>query len=117
MIAEAGLHQYHLRKGENGESHGLGRAVSVMCSEASLSGLLRVSRLPREHAFLIIHRRYMVVIVRRRGRQDRSASMSSTSLTASVDRTNGDSSSTHMLSSMRMPMPRKCLGQRSSSGT
>lgn len=40
-----------------------------------------------------------------------------TSLTASVVKTSGFSSRTHTLSSMRMPKPRKCSGQRSSSGT
>jgi len=42
-----------------------------------------------------------------------SASMSTTSLTASVVRTNGPSSCTHTLSSIRIPIPLKCSGHRS----
>lgn len=48
---------------------------------------------------------------------DRRASISATSLTASVVRFRGVSSKTHTLSSMRMPMPLKCAGHLSSFAT
>lgn len=45
------------------------------------------------------------------------ASISTTSFTASVVNTNGPSSCTTILSSIRIPIPRKASGQRSSLGT
>lgn len=49
--------------------------------------------------------------------QSRKASMSTISFTASVVKTNGESSWTQTESSIRIPIPLKCAGHRSSSGT